>query len=208
MYLADVFIGSEAIGGAVLAGLGYVAKDLYQDMRLKRTKPSLGLEIVPNLAPSKVDGRSCSFARLSISNAPDRETATGVSVQIEEVGGPSDPEGAAYVAGCYLAWAKADRGKPYVEASSITLPGGGTRQVDLVHLNEGVRGEMIVDVRPQPGNHLNYFNPGSFSFKLAVSADNAGTERYGLEVEYREGWSGDYESAAEHLVVRDLRLLQ
>jgi hypothetical protein len=199
----------EFVLGIVAAILVFGIEESWRHWRSKRKEPRLSLTLVPDLSPSKVDKGRCSFGRLELSNAAGKEAATGVSVRIKQVTASGDGRAPQlqFLGEHALAWAGADRGKSNVQPSFITLAADSSRQIDLLHLNEVTPKEVIVDVRPQPGSKLNYLEVGSFTFDLAVAADNLGTRRYAVDAEFRSGWTGEYADAGRHLTLKNLRAL-
>jgi hypothetical protein len=192
------------VGGTVLA-------EIFRRRGAAREEPKLRLELVTGLAPARVANNATAYARLDIGNDRRSNAASGVSVRIARVSGGSseDEEKLEFLAGWQLAWANEDRGDPNVPPEPKTVPPGDKRRVDLAHLNSVVSGEVIVDVRPQPNNHMNYLGPGSFTLELVVSGDNARASRYEVDL-VRDGkaWDGEHTSAADRVRVENLRALR
>ena len=179
--------------------------------RAAREEPKLSVELVGDLAPARVGKNPGAYARLDIGNDRRSNAATGVSLRIERVRGGSadDSEKLSFLEGWQLAWANEDRGNPNVPPAPKSVPPGDVRRIDLAHLNSAVHGEVIVDVRPQPNNHLNYLGSGRFTLELVVSGDNARARHYAVDVVHDgEAWDGEHTSATDRLRVENLRAIR
>jgi hypothetical protein len=189
------------LGSALLA-------EFFRRLHAKRAEPKLRLQLVDGLAPSLVAGNPTAYARLDIHNDSKSGGAIGVSVRIERVigGSPGDPEKLRFLERWQLAWANEDRGNPNVPPEPKGIPPGGQHPIDLAHLNSTVHGEVIVDIRPQPNNHLNYLGAGAFTLVLVVGGDNARARRYEVDLVHDgERWDGEHASAGERLRLEKLR---
>ena len=150
---------------------------------------------------------ACAYARLTVRNAKGRDTASGVSVRIDRADGKSENDASeklAFLATRPLAWADADRGDPNVKPGVNAVPGCPPPDRSCASKRQ-CEGARFVDVRPQPGNRLNYLGAGKFTFELVVSADNADARRYRVNVIHDGGdWDGDHEHARERVRLENL----
>jgi hypothetical protein len=198
---------AEFVAGIVSGLLVGGALEGFRLFRVARQRPALTLDIVPELMPDRIADHPCAYARLAVSNAKGRDIASGVSVRIDRAA-KSEKEASsnlAFLATRPLAWADADRGKPNVNPGVNPVPPGDRRLIDIAHLNASVERKFIVDVRPQPGNQMNYLGAGRFTFTLVVSADNADARCYTVDVVH-DGllWEGDQNSAPDRLRLENL----
>jgi hypothetical protein len=206
-------VSGDVTAVGVILGLiggigGTVLTELFRLRRAAREEPKLRLELVNGLAPAQVAGNPCAYARLDVANDRHSNGATGVSVRIERVfGGPRQPaEVRDFLEGWQLAWANDDRGNPNVPPQPKSVPPGDKRRIDLAHLNATVNERLIVDIRPQPNNRLNYVGAGGFTFELVASGDNARARRYAVDVVHDgERWDGERGNAGDRLRIENLR---
>jgi len=202
--------GEITLLGVVLGlVLGVAGTVLGEVLRLRR-RPKLTLALVDGLTLTEVAPNNAAFARLDVLNAPRRDGAVGVSVKIERVRSRSGESASEldFFQGWQLAWANEDRGNPNVPPEARSIPAGGSRRIDLVHLNETIKGKMLVDIRPQPvpRSGANRLGAGTFTFELVVSGDNASARRFAIDVVHDgEQWDGQDASAAERLRLAALR---
>jgi len=205
----DLTLAGIAVG--LVGGVGgTILTELFRLRRATREEPKLSLEVVAGLAAARVGNNPCAYARLSVSNDRRSTGATGVSVRIERVfGGPAeDAENLNFLGGWQLAWANDDRGDPNVPPAPKAVPPGDSRRIDLAHLNASAVGRAIVDVRPQPNNHLNYLGAGRFTFDVVISGVNAPARRYALDLVHDgEAWNGEHSSAGDRLHIENLRTI-
>lgn len=203
----EITVLGVALG--LLGGIGgTVLTEILRLRRVAREEPKLHLELVDGLARARVAGNPGAYARLDVGNDRQSDGATGVSVRIERVlaTSPENAEMLDFLEGWRLAWANEDRGNPNVPPEPKPVPAGDKRQIDFAHLNSTVHGQLIVDVRPQPNNKLNYLGAGTFTFELVVSGDNARAHRYALDVVYDGArWDGEHITAADRLRIQNLR---
>ena len=198
-------IVSGVVAGVVVGGLLAAGRGLWKT----RKRPALTLETVEKLTPDVIDTHPCAYARVGVRNDKGKDRATGVNVRIAGVDSESDGVGQHkldFLKSRFLAWADVDRNNPTVMPGVLAVNSNDTRYIDLAHLNASVDNQVIIDIRPQPGNKMNYLGAGQFTFKLAVSADNADTRHYVVDVVHDgEHWDGDHSDAANHLKIANLR---
>jgi hypothetical protein len=204
--VADYTAVTVAVG--LFSGSGVTAFVAFAGAARRRKKrPKLSLRVVEGLTPGRVDGHPVAFARLEVVNHPRSDDAAGVFVRIESVDADSSDHAdkLLFLQHAHLAWANEDRGNPNVPAAPKPVNAGVPRRVDLAHLNASATREMIVDVRPQPANHLNYLGAGTFTFTLVVGVEAAPAARYRVELVH-DGrlWDGLAASADQHLRVQNL----
>lgn len=198
--------------GIMLGLVGGIGATILGEVLRLRRKPRLSLELVEGLGPGRVARAEGAYARLEVRNASHRDGASGVSVRIEKVRGgtPKDAEKLSFLESWQLAWAKEDRGNPNVPPQPNPVSAGGSRQIDLAHLNSEVPGRLIVDIRPQtaPGSHMNYLGAGTFTFELVLSGENASARRFSVDVIHDgASWDGKHATAEDRLRLKHLRRL-
>jgi len=188
---------------------GSLLMDMVRRQRAKREEPILSIQPTREaLYPAEVQEKPCAYARVHVCNDPERNAATGVGVYIEHVSGGSedDKEKLAFLEGRWLAWANADRGDANVPPAMKTIR--KKDWIDLAHLNSGLPGKAIVDVRPQPSTEstVNRLGPGTFTFELVVDVHNASPRHFKVDLVHDgETWDGKYESAADRLQIGAVR---
>ena len=181
--------------GALLLVLGEAVR-LYL---ARRSAPELSFEVASDLALDRLK-HPCAYARVRVKNRPGRTSATGVTVRIESVDGGGDA--ASFLPSWNLAWAGADRGNSRVSPTVRALGPGEAKEVDVAHLNAGVVGRAIIDVRPQPGNNLNYIAPGTLTLHLIAAGENTPPCSFAVRLTLAPGeWDGSYETASSHLTL-------
>jgi hypothetical protein len=202
------FFGGGMAG--VLATAGYVTR--------RRRKPSLSLELDPNLAGTgptlkKVANRDCAYVRLLVRNAARRETAQGVYVELEDIKvlTGETPKDLLGLRGMWLAWGDQELTNPQADRTEASVGPGAARPVDLVHLNAIAPGQVIIDVRPQPTGKPkpNRLREATVSLTLALHGETRGPKRYEVQVAHDgRPWAGWSEDARAHLSLEGPRPLQ
>jgi len=192
---------------AFFSGAGTIT--VGEALRLRR-KPRLSLELVEGLGPGRVAGAQTAYARLAVRNSLYSDGESGMVVRIEKVRGgtPENAEKLRFLESSYLAWTKEDRGNPNVPPKPNPISAGGSRQIDLAHLNSKVPGCLIVDIRPQTesGNYMNYLGAGTFTFELTLNGNDAKTRRFSADVVHDGApWDGRQTTAGDRLQLKDLR---
>jgi hypothetical protein len=198
-----------SIALALLGGVGgALILEGYKQWTSRRRRPEL--TIVPDplvlehgLMKIKVKKRECAYLRLLVNAAPGKDPATGVHVRIDRVRvlDGEAPPGIQAITGMWLAWADVALVNPRAEKQVTTIPGGSSARLDLVHLNQRMARDAILDVRPQPGDHRNYLRAVEIALDISLTADNAAPRTYTISLR-RDGreWSGWDESAEGHIV--------
>jgi hypothetical protein len=197
------FFGGTVTG--IIAALTYIGR--------RRRKPSLSLELDPNLAGTgptlkKVADNECAYMRLLVHNAGGKDLATGVYVEIEDIEWlvGKAPREVLGLRGMWLAWADRQLTNPQAEKTKESVGAGSAMAIDLVHLNASVPRRMILDVRPQPSGRPkpNHIGESSLSLVLAVNADSGAPKRYRVDVKYDgKPWGGWSEDPGTHLSVEE-----
>jgi hypothetical protein len=208
---ADVI---KVIAGAVpgLLALGWQGW-LWRAKNQRKPELSLLLDTPPGEEPPviAVADAPCAFYRLLIRNDEGKDTAKGVTVQIEGIsgaGGETDGQ-LSTIKRMHLAWSNSELTNARAEKPPpADIPPGPGQLFDLVHLNSKHSRRAIVDVRPQPvrGDHRNRFADASVAIDLAISGENIDPQRYRVTVTHRhevdgQAWDGSPTTVRPHLTL-------